>query len=110
MTVQNTDPLATRRLLDRRSCPEQLANIGDALVLAFLEQFAVPFEIRLAEDCPATSGRDLEGHKLVVEVENAEILNVVVDREALPTEVSPGPQGHVSLALRSHCCCGCCGG
>ena len=77
-------------------------------MLTLPEQLAVSLEVRLAEDCPATSCRDLEGHKLVVEVVIAEILNVVVDREALATEVCPGPQGHVSLALRSHC--GCCGG
>ena len=73
-------------------------------MLTLPEQLAVPLEVRLAEDCPATSCRDLEGHKLVVETMKAEILDVVAEGEALSTKVSSAPQGHVSLALRSNCC------
>ena len=73
-------------------------------MLTLPEQLAIPLEMGLAEDCPATSRRDLEGHKLVVETMNAEILDVVADGEALSAQVSSGPQGHVSLALRSNCC------
>ena len=54
-------------------------------MLTLLEQLAIPLEIRLAEDCPATSPRDLEGHKLVVETMNVEILDVV----AVPDLLSP---------------------
>ena len=75
-------------------------------MLTLPEHLAVPLEVRLAEDCPATSRRDLEGHKLVVETMKAEILNVVADEEALSAKVSSAPQSHVSLALRSNCCGG----
>ena len=73
-------------------------------MLALPEQLAIPLEMRLAEDCPTTSRRDVEGHKLVVETMKAEILNVVADGEALSAQVSSAPQSHVSLALRSNCC------
>ena len=73
-------------------------------MLTLPEQLAIPLEMGLAEDCPATSRRDLEGHKLVVETMKAEILDVVAEGEALPAQVSSAPQSHVSLALRSNCC------
>ena len=75
-------------------------------MLALPEQLPLPLEMWLAEDCPATTGRHLEGHELVVETMKAEVRNVGTDREAFSTKISPGPQGHVSLALRSYCCCG----
>ena len=75
-------------------------------MLALPEQLAVPLEMRLAEDCPATSRRDLEGHKLVVETMKAEILDVFADEEALSAKISSAPQSHVFLALRSNCCGG----
>ena len=73
-------------------------------MLAFPEQLSLSLEMWLAEDCPATPRRDLEGHKLVVETVKAEILNVVADSEVLSAQVSSAPQGHVSLAVRSNCC------
>ena len=73
-------------------------------MLALPEQLAIPLEMRLTEDCPATSGRDLKGHELVVETMKVEILDVVGDREVFSAQVSSAPQGHVSLALRSYCC------
>ena len=73
-------------------------------MLAFPEQLSLSLEMWLAEDCPATPRRDLEGHKLVVETTITEINDVVVGLKALPTEVGSGPHGQISLALRSRGC------
>ena len=60
-------------------------------MLALPEQLAIPLEMRLTEDCPATSSGDLEGHKIVVKTMNVEILDVVGDQEVFSTQVSSAP-------------------